>query len=188
MNTFLAFCLLLPASASLAAAPLENASAVAAQLGASVAAPDSSAIAVPDAQTAGEYLSLAGAFGSISIDAQAKGNGPLRCSGGRWNGWIALSAQVAVAADDGASAQFPVTGTVYLTGSCQHGTGFANGSAMMSGSSALYKDGRQVGTVSLSGRALINQYVNLSYAWISQSVSLSGRYDDQKPMPARQAQ
>ncbi len=102
----------------------------------------------------------------------------MNCSGGMRNGWINLRADVSVTTDDGGTAQFPVTGTVFLSGSCQGDSGFVNGNAMLNGSGPLYKAGRYVGSASLSGNAFINQYVSGSFAWISQNVYLSGSYSE----------
>lgn len=199
MAKTLASCLILLASAASAATPLENASAVAAALGASVSAPEAAAIAAPAgapfaaaptpakpasaAPGAVKIASLTGASGSVSGYASATGNGTMNCSGGPagsgWmSGWINLSAQVSVTTDDGASAQFPVSGTVFLSGSCQRGSGFVSGSAQLNGSGSLYKAGRYAGTVSLSGNPFINQYVTGPFAWITQNVYLSGTYSE----------
>lgn len=193
MIKLLASCLVLLGSAAFAASPLENAASIAAQLGVSVSAAPAT-IAAPPAQAAAaaakpaapaavKIAALLGASGSVSGYATASGNGSMNCSGGprgggMMSGWINLRADVSVTTDDGANAQVPVTGTVYLSGSCQNGGGFVNGNAMMNGSGSLYKAGRYVGTVSLSGNSFINQYVNGPFAWISQSVYLSGSYSE----------
>ena len=194
MIKLLAPCLALLASAAFAATPLENAAAVAAQLGASVAfepatiatpaaRPAPEAAAKPAAPTPVKISALTGASGSVSSYATASGNGSMNCSGGQrgggmMSGWINLRADVSVTTDDGATAQVPVTGTAYLSGSCQNGGGFVNGSAMLNGSGSLYKAGRYVGSVSLSGNSFINQYVNGPFVWITQSVYLSGYYNE----------
>jgi hypothetical protein len=191
MVKFLAPCLVLLASAASAAAPLETAAAIAAQLGAPVAVSPAAEIASPAAKPAPadpkapsvaapiKISSLAGSSGSISGNVSVSGNGPMNCLGGRMSAWINLRADVSVTTDDGATAQFPVTGTVYLSGSCQRGSGgFVNGNVQLNGSGSLVKAGRSVGTVSLSGNAFINQYVTGTFAWINQNVSLSGSYSE----------
>jgi hypothetical protein len=178
MNKLLASCLVALASAASAATPLENALAVAAQLGASVSAPAAASIATP-AASASVVSAIAGKSGSISGYATANGSGSMNCNGGMMSGWINLAANVSVTADDGATAQFPVNGTVFLSGSCTNGSGgFVSGNASLNGSGSLYKAGRYVGSVSLSGNAFINQYVNGPFAWITQSVYLSGNYNE----------
>ena len=192
MNKLIASCLVLFASAASAATPLENAAEIAARLGA--AATEPAVITTPASQPAAKteksaaaaivnISNLSGASGSVSGYASATGSGSMSCSGGPlgsgWmNGWINLRADVSVTTDDGASARLPVTGTAFLSGSCRNGSGFVNGNATMNGSGSLYKAGRYVGTVSLSGNALINQYVTGPFVWITQSVFLSGRYDE----------
>jgi len=190
MTKLLASCLLALASAASAATPLENASSIAAQLG--VKLPAAEAIATPAAAPAARRVaaqavaktatvkisSLTGGSGSVSGYVNASGNGSMNCVGSMISGWVNLTAQVSVTTDDGATANFPVNGNVYLSGTCQGNGGFVNGNAMMSGSGALYKAGRYVGTVNLSGNSFINQYVNAPFAWINQSVYLSGSYSE----------
>ena len=193
MNKILLSCLVVLASAASATTPLENASALAQQLGGSpiaiptaasiatpAAAPVARAAAVPaDASAAAVKISaLAGGSGSISGYASATGNGSMNCNGGWMNGWINLTAYVNVTTEDGANAQFPASGMAFLSGSCQNNGGFVSGNAMMNGSGSLYKAGRYVGAVNLSGSAFINQYVNAPFAWINQNVYLSGSYNE----------
>jgi hypothetical protein len=191
MIKLLACCLVLLASAAFAATPIENAVAIAAQLGAPISAPPAAAIDSPAARPAAASAKavvvaaptaklslLTGSSGSISGDAAASGSGPINCVGGRMSAWINLRADVSVTTDDGAAAQFPVRGTVFLSGSCQRGAGFASGSAQLNGSGPLIKAGRSVGTASLSGSAFINQYVTGSFIWVNQNVSLSGSYSE----------
>src|ERR1700737_2246412 len=84
------FLVLLAASAAFAATPLENAAAIAAQLGATVSF-EPATIAAPAAQPAAaksaapaavKIAELAGASGSVSGYATASGNGSMNCSGG----------------------------------------------------------------------------------------------------------
>jgi hypothetical protein len=194
MNKPLAFVLVLLASAASAATPLEKAAAIAEQLG-MTAAPAAAAIAAPAMRPASAAAAsspavkiavLAGASGSISGYASATGSGSMMCSGGMMSGWINLTANVSVTTDDGATAQFPVNGTAYLSGSCANGSGgFVSGSAYMNGSGALYKAGRYVGNASLSGNAFVNQYVNGPFAWITQSVYLSGSYNESAALASK---
>ncbi len=164
MNMLLASCLVLLASASAAATPLESAAAIAVQLGVPVAQPMAAA-------------TFTRASGSIYTTATAKGSGLLECYGSpTGQGWIDLSAEGRFTTDDGASAQFPITGKVFLSGPCR--LGFVHGNAWMNGSGALYKNGRAVGAVSLSGVVFIDQYVTDTFVWITQDVFLSGRYDE----------
>jgi hypothetical protein len=190
MIKLLASCLVALASAASAATPLENAALIAAQLGAKVSAPEAikTPAAAPAARPAAVRLAvspaavkttaLAGTSGSISGYVNASGNGSMMCNGSMMSGWINLTANVSVTTDDGANAQFPVSGNVYLSGSCQGNGGFVSGSAMMTGYGSLYKAGRYVGTVNLSGNSFISQYVNAPFAWINQSVYVSGYYTE----------
>jgi hypothetical protein len=194
MNKLLLSCLAVLASAASATTPLENASALAEQLGGSpIAIPAAASIATPPsapvapaaaaalaaASAASVKISaLTGGSGSISGYASATGNGSMNCNGSWMNGWANLTAYVSVTTEDGANAQFPVSGMAFLSGTCQNNVGFVSGSAMMNGSGSLYKAGRYVGSVNLSGNAFINQYVNAPFAWINQNVYLSGSYNE----------
>lgn len=177
MRTLLASCLVLFAAAAAEADLLENAAAIAARLGAIVAVPEAAAIASPSAQPLAAAAAFVRTSGSIYTTATATGSGPLECYGSpTGHGWIDLRAEARVTTADGASAQFPVTGSVLLDGPCR--LGFVTGNTWMNGSGTLYKDGRPVGTVSLSGAIFINQYVTGTFVWVAQDVFLSGRYDE----------
>lgn len=195
MKTLLAASLVLIASIASYATPLENAAALAASLGVKVApaalpaveAPRASAVvlraeAAPAKTVAATSTLTAPASGPLSGYINVTGNGSLMCSGGPrgsgWmNGWVNLSANVQVTTNDGASGYVYMTGSAFLSGSCQNGGGFVNGNALISGSGALYKAGKYVGTASLSSNAFINQYVSGGFAWINQSVYVTGRFD-----------
>jgi len=181
MNKLLVLPLALLAASASAATPLENASALAARLGVTVPAESLPRVETPRAVLASQTPARRSEprSGSISAYVNVTGSGMLTCSsprGGWLSGWINLRSDVRVTTQDGASGIVPVTGMVYLSGSCQGSGGFVSGSTMISGSGALYKDGRYAGTASLSGNAFINQYVS-NFAWINQSVYVSGRFE-----------
>ena len=69
----------------------------------------------------------------------------------------------------------PVNGWVHLSGSCQNGGGFANGSASLNGWGTLYgRDGRRAGSVRLDGTVFVNQHVSGQHVFINQYANLSG--------------
>src|SRR6185503_9479887 len=133
MTKLLASCLVVLASAASAATPLESASSIAAQLGVKLPAPQ--AVATPASAPAArkaaavKLSTLTGGSGSISGYVNVSGNGSMMCNGTMISGWVNLTANVSVTTDDGANAQFPVTGNVFLNGTCQGNGGFVSGSA-----------------------------------------------------------
>lgn len=92
------------------------------------------------------------------------------------SGWVNLSANAQITTSDGGTGNIPVSGTVFLNGNCQNGGGFVSGNVFLNGSGAVYNNGRYVGNAQLSGNAFINQYVSGGFAWINQSVYLTGEY------------
>jgi hypothetical protein len=133
---------------------------------------DPVAVAQPDTQSTKGKIR-----GHVNYHVLAKGVGPISCPNanprnvGAMSGWAPLSAVVRVTTDEGASADVSVTGNITVGGDCRSGRVF------MSGSGKLYKDGRPVGTVSLSGESSINRLATDS-GMIEQDVYLTGSYEE----------
>lgn len=125
----------------------------------------------------------AAASGSVSGTGMLSGSGYMRCNapqnGSGWmSGGINLSAQMPIYGPDGAYGTIPVSGYVFLNGSCRNGSGFVSGSAQVTGYGALYaRDGRRAGTVRLNGTVFVNQYVS-EFAWINQFTTVTGWFTE----------
>jgi len=154
---------------------------IASQIGAPLPA-GAPAVAVPVAVAkAVPAVSAAGSSGYVSATGTLSGSGFMQCNaprnGSGWmSGWVNLSSQMSVNGPDGAHGTVPVSGTVYLTGSCQNGSGFVSGSASVSCYGTLYaRDGKRAGSVQLNGNVFVNQFVS-GFAWINQYANVSGYF------------
>jgi hypothetical protein len=123
----------------------------------------------------------AASSGYVSATGFLSGNGYLQCSAPRGgSGWMSgsvnLTAQMPVNGPDGAYGTVPVSGYVYLTGSCQNGSGFVSGSASVNGYGTLYtREGKRAGTVQLNGSVFVSQYAS-GFVWINQYATVSGYF------------
>ena len=123
----------------------------------------------------------ASSSGYVSASGTLSGSGYMNCSAPRnGSGWMSgsvnLTAQLYVNGPDGSRGTVPVSGYVFLSGSCQNGSGFATGSASVTGYGTLYgNDGKRAGTVQMNGTVFVNQFVT-QFAWINQYATVSGYF------------
>lgn len=154
---------------------------IASQIGAPLAV-ETPAVVVPVAAAKATPLPHAAASSRyVSASGTLSGSSYLTCSappnGSGWmNGSVNLTANMSVSGPNGLHGYVPVSGYVFLSGSCQNGSGFVSGSASVNGHGILYsRDGRRAGTVALNGSVFVSQFAS-EFVWINQYATVSGYF------------